>query len=269
MSCEEISLSGGWGGNPTNFVRAMIDSEWIDGDLNDSSTLQIHDWEDHCGKLMNRLAADAKRKREERVRRTSTGRPQDVRGTSDGNVHTITAAAAAPLPLPLPLQHPTDADENGPENGEKQTENSEGGGAAVENGKTDSTTPKLDSSILDQPNLNKSLDYLLDLGIEDKVARTLASTCSLRSVVQAYYDSLGKRKRAGYTIAALKGSYPFPPLPPPIEIELVNQITPHEASNMQSVSGVRERHPMLPGESDHDWLKRIQKQFQEQDSAKS
>lgn len=80
LSAEEIAFASGWNGDPTVWLRSLIDAGWIDeakGGVN-GKTLQLHDWHDYAGKLIDSRKADAKRKRDARKR----GRPAD--GRSDG-----------------------------------------------------------------------------------------------------------------------------------------------------------------------------------------
>lgn len=102
-----------WEGNPQDFVDALITAGYID---RDESGLCIHDWHDYAGKLLDRRASDAARKKALRsapssgersdktpagissepepihtvhpiptdVQRMSDGRPTDVQRTSSG-----------------------------------------------------------------------------------------------------------------------------------------------------------------------------------------
>lgn len=56
-----IAGGAGWKGNPEEFVNAAIAAGFIDQD--EDGSLQIHDWMDYAGKLVERRAADRERKR--------------------------------------------------------------------------------------------------------------------------------------------------------------------------------------------------------------
>jgi len=92
---EVIARGAGWKGDPDEFVAAAIKAgflEKIDG------ALQLHDWEDYAGRLIERRAAERERSRQRReaartvsmqpsgVQQTTAGRPPVDRQVSDGTV---------------------------------------------------------------------------------------------------------------------------------------------------------------------------------------
>ena len=71
LSARAIAYGAGWRtGSPDAFVRALVEVGWIDDDN------RIHDWHEYAGRLVQRRAEDAERKRKSR------GHLPDVQGTS-------------------------------------------------------------------------------------------------------------------------------------------------------------------------------------------
>ena len=77
MSARAIAFGAGWRGDSDAFVQALIDSGWLD------EGMQIHDWQEYAGRLIERRLQDAERKRALR------SRPQDVRRTADAVRRTV------------------------------------------------------------------------------------------------------------------------------------------------------------------------------------
>jgi DnaD/phage-associated family protein len=75
----EIAEAAGYGGDPTDFVAALIECGFLDTDRH------IHSWDDYAGRLLDKRAANAQRMREKRARatnvqRTCNERVLDVQG---------------------------------------------------------------------------------------------------------------------------------------------------------------------------------------------
>jgi len=81
---EDIAIAADWPGDERQFVESLIEAGFID--RNEDGTLSIHDWHDYAGKLLEKRAADAERKRRERQKKDapkpSDGCPTDVMRTS-------------------------------------------------------------------------------------------------------------------------------------------------------------------------------------------
>lgn len=74
---EDIADGALWEGEPGAFLEGLIRAGWVD--VTDGGRY-VHDWYEHCGKLIERRKADAKRKRDGRlgiVHETSDGHPPD------------------------------------------------------------------------------------------------------------------------------------------------------------------------------------------------
>jgi len=84
FDAEDIADAAQWHSDAELFVRALVDTEFVD----DDDSLHLHDWHDYAGKLIERRNADRMRKRQERkanqkrlpepVSDVSDGRPKDV-----------------------------------------------------------------------------------------------------------------------------------------------------------------------------------------------
>lgn len=75
---DEIADGALWEGDATHLVECLQSAGFVDGD-------KVHDWHEYAGKLIQRRAADADRKRNSRagnVHVTSAGHPQDIQGTA-------------------------------------------------------------------------------------------------------------------------------------------------------------------------------------------
>ncbi|CDN44010.1 Primosome, DnaD subunit [Paenibacillus sp. P22] len=92
---EDIADGALWTGDPQKFMRAMIDSKWID-ELEGGRV--VHDWNSHGGRLIQKMAKEADRKKQKRdeqaaerkgrppdAQSMSAGRPADIQGTSVGH----------------------------------------------------------------------------------------------------------------------------------------------------------------------------------------
>jgi hypothetical protein len=69
----ELAHGAQWRGEPDVFVDALEDG-WVDGV---DGRKEVHDWHEYAGKLVERRRADAERKREARLKK-STPRPEDA-----------------------------------------------------------------------------------------------------------------------------------------------------------------------------------------------
>lgn len=72
LSKTDIALGAKWSGNARKFTNALISCGWIDT----KPHLQVHDWQEHVGKLIRDRIADRERKRKERATKSS-GNPSD------------------------------------------------------------------------------------------------------------------------------------------------------------------------------------------------
>lgn len=86
VSPRAIARGAQYDGDPDTFVEALKARKLLD---EGPDGLQIHDWEDQVGNLIDRRKKDAERKAAERAAKkaaaaseASEGHPQDVRGTS-------------------------------------------------------------------------------------------------------------------------------------------------------------------------------------------
>ena len=88
LADDEISDGAMWEGDPHEFVQALINCGFGDRPGFIESTMQIHDWHEYAGKLVEKRKADAERKRSARrmdEHRPSSGRPADVPVDGAGN----------------------------------------------------------------------------------------------------------------------------------------------------------------------------------------
>jgi hypothetical protein len=76
VSDEDIAEAVDWARDPSEVVAALTLAGFLD------EGRRLHDWDDYAGRLIERRAANAERKRQARASRQSPGRPPDVRGTS-------------------------------------------------------------------------------------------------------------------------------------------------------------------------------------------
>ncbi len=81
-----IARAAQWEGDPDHLVETLIGAGWID---KTEEGLEIHDWYEYAGKLIDRRKADAERARRKRAAAASEspeaefdGRPTDVRSQS-------------------------------------------------------------------------------------------------------------------------------------------------------------------------------------------
>lgn len=102
LGAAEIADWSGWSGDPTVWLRSLIEAGWIDekaGGVGGKS-LYLHDWEDYAGKLIAKREADRERKPKKGVHRNSSGRPLDAERTNQ--------------PLPTVTNQPTGDGEEAP-----------------------------------------------------------------------------------------------------------------------------------------------------------
>lgn len=91
ITSRTIARAAQWKGDADRFVETLTASGWLE---NTENGLEIHDWYEYAGKLIDRRKADAERARKKRaaasaspsVGTTSAGRPHDVGRTSAGTV---------------------------------------------------------------------------------------------------------------------------------------------------------------------------------------
>lgn len=86
FNAQEIAIASEWTGDPNLWMAALQACGWIDPDG------QLHDWDEHGGKLAAERTKERERKRAERARAKAdirsppkTERPEDVQGTSGGH----------------------------------------------------------------------------------------------------------------------------------------------------------------------------------------
>ena len=114
-----IARGAMYGGDPETFVETLIRRGLLD---DDGDGLQIHDWEEHAGNLLDKRLKDAQRKAMERAAKkaekaeTSAGHPQDVREKSAPKTKTQTKSKSidpspsdegegeAPAADPIPIE---------------------------------------------------------------------------------------------------------------------------------------------------------------------
>ena len=82
-----ISRAAQWDGDPEKLAKTLIRAGWIDE--KEDGTLEIHDWYEYAGKLIDQRQAEKERSRSRRAaaaaptpRRTTKRRPQDDRQTA-------------------------------------------------------------------------------------------------------------------------------------------------------------------------------------------
>jgi hypothetical protein len=87
----EISAAACFPGDAELFAKALIETGWLD------EGMQVHDWMEYAGRLVEQRSKDRDRKRSERERR-STGPPGPVRRMSAGRPPDIPVTADVPNP---------------------------------------------------------------------------------------------------------------------------------------------------------------------------
>ncbi|WP_088832688.1 hypothetical protein [Paenibacillus tyrfis] len=84
----DIADALGWGGDERHLVDSLLSAGFLDFD-EESGAFHIHDWHDYAGRLLEKRASDAQRKREARkkvdVHRPSDGHPSDGAGNRNLN----------------------------------------------------------------------------------------------------------------------------------------------------------------------------------------
>lgn len=83
----DVAVAADWQGEPSVFWSSLIRAGFVDEDG------CIHDWHEYAGRLIERRAADAARKRSARtgdVQRTSSGHPADGAGNPEDGVRNRT-----------------------------------------------------------------------------------------------------------------------------------------------------------------------------------
>ena len=95
-----IARAAQWDGDPTVFIAALKDNEWLD--QNDDGTLSIHNWDEYGGKIVKDNEKDKSRKNSRKpsgnppeiqedseevppeILESSVGNPEEFRDVSDG-----------------------------------------------------------------------------------------------------------------------------------------------------------------------------------------
>jgi len=102
---EDIAIAADWQDDAKLFVDALIDVGFID--RGDDGSLSIHDWYEYAGKLIERRAADAARKKKSRekkdVRDVPYGCPPDIQRISEVNPAEVTRTSSVTVPKPKPI----------------------------------------------------------------------------------------------------------------------------------------------------------------------
>lgn len=119
----------------------------------------------------------------------------------------------------------------------------------------------LDPSVLDRPIPRRSLPLLLEVGVDEQVARALAYECSFRRVfdVAARVRSARARNPAGLARRLLETGGLVPrALIGEAEERILNELAAEaeECSRFSSAAS-KPRTERLPGESVDDWLRRV------------
>lgn len=76
---EEIADAMMWEGEPGVLIQALAEAQWIDTDFN--AWMEVHDWKDYGGDLLEKRRANAQRMKEaraNRVQRTCNARSNHV-----------------------------------------------------------------------------------------------------------------------------------------------------------------------------------------------
>jgi DnaD/phage-associated family protein len=97
---EDIADGALWEGDPDLFLNSLIDAGWIDR-IHETGQLSVHDWEQHGGRLLKKMAEDAQRKKNGRRKgvqeatnsthaedsQSGNGELGTVQRTSNGQLH--------------------------------------------------------------------------------------------------------------------------------------------------------------------------------------
>lgn len=117
-SARTIARGAQWTGDPQAFIEALLNcgDECEAGFLErtEDGRILVHDWEDYAGKIINRRAANARRKAEARKAQAPTaapvppdggevsqGRHADVTGTSRGRAEDVSRTSGATGPTDM------------------------------------------------------------------------------------------------------------------------------------------------------------------------
>ena len=111
---EDIAIAADWPGDASEFFDALVSVGFIDRHEDGKTT--IHDWYDYAGKLIEKRAADAERKRKERSsaaqKQEPAGNPEDVQRTSSGHPEDDQRTSSVTITVPKPnKKHFGDSDE--------------------------------------------------------------------------------------------------------------------------------------------------------------
>jgi hypothetical protein len=97
LTDAEIARVAGWQGTPAKFCKALRKVGWLDG-------TEVHDWQEHQGKYIEKLLAERARKKREYQAGKSKDTPGSLRGES---------GIPSPSPSPSPSPGPVCVPENG------------------------------------------------------------------------------------------------------------------------------------------------------------
>ena len=100
---EDIAIAMDWQGDAQELINALVDVGFLDQMY---ESLSIHDWYEYAGRLIERRAEDAERKRKERERKRSSNKKQDVQEMSDGRPDDVTGMSCVTVPKPIPKPIP-------------------------------------------------------------------------------------------------------------------------------------------------------------------
>jgi hypothetical protein len=94
ISPRIIARAAQWSGDPELLIEVLKASEWLD-ECQTEDTLEIHDWDDYAGKLIEQRISERERSRKRRAEKgkkpkddqqTTGGRPADDQQTTAGRV---------------------------------------------------------------------------------------------------------------------------------------------------------------------------------------
>lgn len=109
---EDISDASGWGGNPEEFVDALIDSKWLE--KNKDNNYILHDWREHQGWVCNAPQRSASAKKAAKARWEGKNgvlkkpiNKESNAGSNAGRNAVGNAGRNAPSPSPYPSPSPS------------------------------------------------------------------------------------------------------------------------------------------------------------------
>lgn len=90
---EDIAIAADWPDDAISFVESLVEVGFVD--RHDDDSLSIHDWYDYAGKLIERRAADAARKKRSRAKK-------DVQAPYDGCPTDVQRTSSVTITVPKP-----------------------------------------------------------------------------------------------------------------------------------------------------------------------